>query len=179
MKLLKNTGITLISLVITIIVLLILAGVSLMLIVGDDGIIRNADRARIETRAGNVEDTVKLWKVNFENDFTLETEEELLEKLIAQKLVEESEINRNTKIITIGDRKISYATNLIELEDDTGKEELILECQTMGMFIDLRFGFENQIVNNNFIVDWGDGTIEEYNEGREFISHYYESFRNL
>ncbi len=41
----KERGITLIALVVTIIVLIILAGVSIAMLVGDNGIIRQAQRA--------------------------------------------------------------------------------------------------------------------------------------
>ncbi len=46
---LKNKGITLIALVVTIVVLLILAGVSITVIFGDNGIIEQAQRAADET----------------------------------------------------------------------------------------------------------------------------------
>ena len=45
----KNTGITMISLVVTIIVLIILAGVSMSMIVGDNGIITQAQNAKKKT----------------------------------------------------------------------------------------------------------------------------------
>lgn len=43
----KNNGITLIALIITVIVMLILAGVSLNALVGDNGIITQAQKAKI------------------------------------------------------------------------------------------------------------------------------------
>ena len=46
----KNKGITLIALIIAIVVLLILAGVSINAIVGDNGVINNAMDASIEAR---------------------------------------------------------------------------------------------------------------------------------
>ena len=46
MERLKNKGITLIALVITIIVLLILAGVSLSMISGENGILSKAQQAK-------------------------------------------------------------------------------------------------------------------------------------
>lgn len=45
----KDAGITLIALVITIIVLLILAGVTIATLTGDNGILTNANKAAIET----------------------------------------------------------------------------------------------------------------------------------
>ena len=45
----KTKGITLIALVITIIVLLILAGVSISMLTGDNGILTQAEKAKEET----------------------------------------------------------------------------------------------------------------------------------
>ena len=55
-----NKGITLIALVITIIVLLILAGVSIAMLSGDNSILRNAQAARDNSAAGTLDETVKL-----------------------------------------------------------------------------------------------------------------------
>ena len=49
---LKNNGITLISLIITIIVLLILAGVALTMLSGENGILTRAKTAREQHKAG-------------------------------------------------------------------------------------------------------------------------------
>jgi len=56
----KNSGITLIALVITIIVLLILAGVSLSLIVGSDGIMDKAEKAATKTNIESIKEEVGL-----------------------------------------------------------------------------------------------------------------------
>ena len=55
-------GITLIALVVTIVVLLILAGVTISLLLDENGIIAKSKDARIETRASQVEDEVGMWK---------------------------------------------------------------------------------------------------------------------
>ena len=56
----KNKGITLIALVITIIVLLILAGVSIAMITGENGILNQAKKAKEETEIASEEEKVKL-----------------------------------------------------------------------------------------------------------------------
>ena len=53
-KVIRNKGITLIALVITIIVLLILAGVSIAMLTGDNGILTQAQRAKNETEQAQV-----------------------------------------------------------------------------------------------------------------------------
>ena len=53
-------GITLIALVITIIVLLILAGVAIATLTGDNGILTNAKKAKEETNRGNIDEEMRL-----------------------------------------------------------------------------------------------------------------------
>ena len=56
----RNKGITLIALVITIIVLLILAAVSIATLTGDNGILNQAQRAKEETKIATDEEQRKL-----------------------------------------------------------------------------------------------------------------------
>lgn len=56
----KNKGITLIALVITVIVLLILAGVSIAMLTGENGILNQAKKAKEETEIASEEEKVKL-----------------------------------------------------------------------------------------------------------------------
>lgn len=60
MKLFGNKGITLIALIITIIVLLILAGVSIAMLTGDNGILKQAQRAKTETENAQVIEELKI-----------------------------------------------------------------------------------------------------------------------
>ena len=56
----KENGVTLVALVITIIVLLILAGVTLAMVMGDSGIFTKAQTASDETSKANARDAVKM-----------------------------------------------------------------------------------------------------------------------
>lgn len=56
----QEKGITLVALVITIIVLLILAGVSISLVIGDNGVLTKAQRAGTETDKASAYDTLSL-----------------------------------------------------------------------------------------------------------------------
>ena len=57
----NNKGITLIALVITIIVLLILAGVSIAMLTGNNGILTQANEAKVWTELGSVDDSYKTY----------------------------------------------------------------------------------------------------------------------
>ena len=56
----SEKGITLVALVITIIVLLILAGITLMLALGDNGILGQAQKAKIASIEGEVSESMRL-----------------------------------------------------------------------------------------------------------------------
>ena len=56
----KEKGITLIALVVTIVVLLILAAVSINMLTGENGIIRQAQKAKEETEKGEEKEQVSL-----------------------------------------------------------------------------------------------------------------------
>ena len=168
-KLQHNKGITLIALIVTIVVLLILAGVSIAVITGDKGVIKSANQAKTEQRGGTVEDRVAVWKAGkATSEYThreTKTEDEMLNDLINDKLLFEDEIDRENKKITIGSKEIDYSTgNGLKLESDKGKEELILEYEVaagdtiqLPYYISTRDGDSTEF---NFQVDWGDGTTE-------------------
>ena len=56
----NNKGITLIALVITIIVLLILAGVSIAMLTGENGILTQAERSKEDTEAAEIADKINM-----------------------------------------------------------------------------------------------------------------------
>lgn len=56
----NNKGITLIALVITIIVLLILAGVSIAMLTGDNGVLSRASSAKVANAIGEAKDQISL-----------------------------------------------------------------------------------------------------------------------
>ena len=76
-KLKERKGITLIALVITIIVLLILAGVSIAMLTGENGILNQANKAKTETAYKGAEEKVKLAIMGARADDGQMTAEEL------------------------------------------------------------------------------------------------------
>ena len=104
-KLTSNKAITLIALVVTIVVLLILAGISISLVIGDNGLIQKSRDAKLETRAGTVEDEVTVWKQNNAVNRSLgngtDDPDAMIQGLIDRGLLNEDEIDREQEIITI------------------------------------------------------------------------------
>lgn len=109
-KIKSTKGITLISLVVTIIVLLILVGVSIATLTGKSGILTQAGKAKEETRAVSVEEAAELWKVKQESGGIYQTLTELLSDLQKQKLLTEKETItiQETGKITIGSKTIIF-----------------------------------------------------------------------
>ena len=120
----KTKGITLIALVITIVVLLILAGVSIAMLTGQNGILTQATNADVETRGAAVQEAKDLWEANKTLDestnlSTAQTRDELLADLQSQGLLtaEEVAIINETGQITIGSRTIVFGTNALTLAE--------------------------------------------------------------
>lgn len=110
----KQRGITLIALVITIIVLLILAGVTIATLTGENGILTRASEATEETRVGQVEEQVELWKSEKEmgkqTGGEVTSEDDFLQSLKDNGSVTEDEIDRMSQVIRIGDTEIYYGS---------------------------------------------------------------------
>lgn len=117
-----NKGITLIALVITIIVLLILAGVTIATLAGENGILTNATAAREETRYAKIKEEKDLWELNKLTDEqtgsgTAESREEVINRLYDNGTITKEE--RDTLLagdaITVADKKISFGATLVEM----------------------------------------------------------------
>lgn len=122
----KELGITLISLVITIIVLIILAGVTTLTLTGDNGILIQAVKAKEETRGANVEEFKDFWKINKEMDKhgigdTAQEIDELLSDLLQQNLItkEEKKQIEETGKVKIGSKVIVFSQPKLPYTEET------------------------------------------------------------
>lgn len=129
----QNAGITLIALVITIIVLLILAGVSIATLTGNNGILTQSKEAKEESRGSSVEEARRIWETNKKMDeqtgtSTVQTLEELVNGLVAQNLLTEDEKDQilgNAEkgieaqySVQIGTRTIKFSKPIAKVEPD-------------------------------------------------------------
>ena len=162
---LKNKkGITLIALVVTIVVLLILAGVTISLLLDENGIIAKSKDARTETRVSQIEDEVGMWKqhnfINKESNQAQESADTMLASLISRKLLTEDEIDREQELITIKKKdgtiikEISYSSVTINISKTPATEKsgaVVLTVDSVdGLTIDVSQGDEelNNVVNS-------------------------------
>ena len=117
-KKLRNKGITLIALVITIIVLLILAGVSIAMLTGENGILTQAQNAKKETERAKIIEEVQLdilgkQTENGSGEISSDELEEILKKYFSNG-------EQNLKDIIAG----TVSDKLISKEDETIKIDL-------------------------------------------------------
>ncbi len=158
----KKEGITLIALVVTIVVLLILAGVSLNLVLGNNGIITKAQDAKLMTRAGSAEDEVELWKsdnyiARTSNQATVD-KETMLQGLKDKNLVYEEEIDRDNEIITIKKKdgtivkEINYSGVIINISKTPETEKsgaVVLQVTSVEGLTNISIKSEEEI--NSFV----------------------------
>ena len=124
-KVLKNQlGITLIALVVTIVVLLILAAVSIQMLGGENGIITQATKAKDVTRIQGIKESVQIWEANQEmNELTGgNATTDLIEELYEKGLItaEEKTKLENGESIIIGkgkewEEEISLKATLVDM----------------------------------------------------------------
>ena len=84
----NNKGVTLVALVITIIVLLILAGVALAMLTGDSGILTNADNAKLETAISNAESSIQMAYMDIKTEvYAIEAGSSTLTAMTAEEMI--------------------------------------------------------------------------------------------
>ncbi len=152
----NENAITLIALVVTIVVLLILAGVSISMLTGENGIITQAQEAKLETRGGEVEEKVNAWKneykLNKYSKIEVKSESNFIKDLKEQKLVFDDEMDEENKIIKIGSREIYYG---LEENDPTTLKFLVNSGENGIVVLPIDIDDCNA---SGYQVDWGDGT---------------------
>lgn len=122
----NNKGITLIALVVTIIVLLILAGVSIAMLTGDNGILGRAKESSTQTAVTNARDEVSMkvaecvteyFAVSYaganNTTFNATADVNTLDKYI---LAELKKLTLKDVTVTIGDTALASATDIGEIK---------------------------------------------------------------
>ena len=196
----KNKGITLIALVITIIVLLILAGVSITAIIGEDGIITKAKIAKEETEKAADKENIELAVAEYKLEESSSTLEEFLE---SKEWCKDVTLNEETQMlkITMTNGKTYEIENIQGIdsgnEDDTGinwneikadvvanYDEYLAKAQEKGQTkVDIGIGTDGEIVNldlwNYFFTDDGTGISLGKGEGCGATSGYKTEILNV
>mgnify|MGYP005770377881 CR=1 FL=1 len=112
----KEQGITLIALVVTIIILIILAGVSISMIVGENGIITQAQKAAKDTEQANLKEKLDLIALERElNQYTSSSEvadeTDIFLEMMGDKEITQEDVNSFNEILE------SYGQQLITISN--------------------------------------------------------------
>lgn len=153
----KENAVTLIALVITIIILVILATISINFILGENGVFKQAEIASIESRAGVVDERSKLWKTEVFTstylDTTPQSRTNILDSLLNEKLLTQDEytilLNDKNAEITIGSKTIDFK---VENQEDTISDFVKQGKIKIGDYIKYPIGMGKDTVDGKFTV---------------------------
>ncbi len=152
MKQQKNDGITLIGLVITIIVLLILAGVSIAMLTGENGILTKASEVKGKSPEIKAKEEIQLvlneWQI--EKRATTKTIEEFFNAKVGSKEIDKYEIKEDGEIEIYRDNYYVVINNEGEIKQEVqkfiDKTEATYEIiSTNEVVYEISILFENQI----------------------------------
>lgn len=181
----RNKGITLIALVITVIVLLILAGISIATLIGENGILKNAKQAEKESDFSRVKEKLSILLGDYSIERTI-NHAKFYDYFWNKK--------QNNEIQEITD---NYdGTYWIEIED----YEFLVRKKDLAIIEENKINGERPIVTHKFIREENsgkielhvttndkegikrvikpDGTVVEYNNKEKEISIEYSVFSN-
>ena len=183
----RNKGITLIALIITIIVLLILAGVTLSMVMGDSGLFNKANNASEQTKISNAKEIIRMQVL--ENELNKKTKDsnaksdEDLQAAVETKLTEEGYKVEEGKI-TIGSTEINIAEEIANAssggeiitppenktpgKEDTSKNRTLAGATT-------GYSYKNPVIPQGFkAVDEGSATWTYKDETQTEVTGWNE-----
>ena len=185
-------GITLIALVITIIVLLILAGVSIAMLTGDNGILTQATNAKEQTEISSEKEAIQLTMINKQvsNDSKYNIGKELNDKTLENSniwdviVINETQdkygtgwryITKDTDVENYGKTKYGWLVNndtgeIIQLEE--GKYTEISYSDELAVTDGLIFNVDSNNMDNNDLSTWGEGvSLHGFDDNTEEITN--------
>ena len=136
----QEKGITLIALVVTIVVLLILAAVSISMLGGENGIITQAIEAREQTKIGEEKEAIRLayesCKINNKG-----------ENVTAQQLEDELKKGKNDVTVTSEGEKLKVTFN------DTSRDYEIDQNGEINQVVNSNISIKLEVVHNNVTLN--------------------------
>ncbi len=178
----KNKGITLVALVVTIVVLLILAGVSINLVLGNNGIIAKAKDAETKSAEASQNDLKGMNDLEDEMDKQLGTYDPL--KSIPTKTLEEAKVDfvkEKTKVefsdgnviipegFKIADVPASKVQNGVVIEDKDGNQFVWVPVATIADYKRTAYSYnvateETDTATNSIKINYGSSNSDYFTE---------------
>jgi len=173
----QQKGVTLIALVLTIIVLIILATVTITKLVGNDGILYKASEAARESEMASIKEALEVMAIkDLINDVTNDESGDAIELFLSEGVIDEDYVVNVNKLLGTKMDKAIYKIEGDKLVyvNASGEKEKEKELQIMvnkkSFITEWNFEAGDVIVlpiatgytgNNNFVINWGDGSPEE------------------
>ena len=195
MKLQKEKGITLIALIVTIIILIILAGISISTLTGDNGIIDQAHTAKEDTEIASWEEQIDLAIIDAEKKHRDTTMENVIEELINKKVInDESQVDKDTGTITtnepsyvledkLADYVVIYAENQLKAGDYVNYVDKNGETRLCCVLYDKSSGYGVQIKTMDTVEDvtlgYKDPTVTGSTNFEKSKNSYNNAIENL
>ena len=192
MKRTNEKGITLIALVLTIIVLLILVGVSISMLTGDNGILGQATNAKEQTEISSEKEAIQLTMINKEvsNNSKYDIGRKLYKKTLENSniwdviVINETQekyddgwryISNETEVENYGKTKYNWLVNedtgeIIQLEE--GKYTELSYKDELAVTEGLVFNVDSNNMDNSDLTTWGEGvSLHGFEDNTEEITN--------
>ncbi len=192
MKRTNEKGITLIALVLTIIVLLILVGVSISMLTGDNGILGQATNAKEQTEISSEKEAIQLTMINKEvsNNSKYDIGRKLYKKTLENSniwdviVINETQekyddgwryISKETEVENYGKTKYNWLVNeytgeFVQLEE--GKYTELSYKDELAVTDGLVFNVDSNNMDNSDLTTWGEGvTLHGFDDNTEEITN--------
>ena len=166
----QKQGITLIALVITIIVLLILAGVSIAMLTGQNGILSQAENAKVQQSHSSVVEAIKLeynnWQIEINTaDVTKVASTETVKIQGENKKLEANETVSTTFLAYLeGKGYVDKDTNKVLVEALLGTKPALGNGETTDIYV-IEENTENQTYNLYYLAEDGTTRTDLWNIG--------------
>lgn len=191
----NHKGITLIALIITIIVLLILAGISIAMVVGDNEILKQATSTKEETRYATIKEQKDIWESSVEIDKQTGSNDaikasEVINKLYEDGTITEEEKNKllNGESITVANKEIIFSeigvkvTTLYDEINNPDDENYDENAMHIGDYVEYDAGVWENNINQDWSNSWfgsvvvgqsRNENISLLNQEWEYVDGYY------
>ena len=149
-------GITLVSLIVTIVVLLIIAGITINSTISREGAVDKALELKEDARALSVEQEKNLWLLEVKEGYTKKNLNDILQELKQDELLTEEEvteiINSSKKEITIAGKTISFLSEIEKVEPANINDwEYTIDAITNTATITCYKGTDTVVIVPNYI----------------------------
>ena len=159
----NKKGITLVALVITIIILLILAGVAIALVFGEDGIITRAKEAKYKSNFSEIQDKTMLYWTNCEQEDILNGQSR--------------EVQYKLPLIGQIDSSLIREGGTLETEIKTIKNDPDLNISSLRLY-EINKTLIGSNAPHRYLIDLDDLQIYDY-EGEEFRGKWHHTLKGL